>query len=285
MLSSLDATELLDAAMIFFNSSGLLGLFGQLPDGHRQVIGSPVLNAAVWGSNLEHLDETIPLEMHYRTRPGDQLLANRMVPSPIRIHQAIALQLGQPMPVQSPHILQVFQTRVPAIKSYQLRFKAAFRSCLQHGSKMIVLRQLILFLGVYPKITWPMSFAFRPQQANQIDAHHDPVMLARPMTSDQFHCSGVWLVQRAVIDDQNTPVKDHTRLDFFPQRLAIRSYAVQQTGVSVMRWTFLLGLRVRAGGFGVAKHFLRRYQKVNVIQFITFWLVHAPKFTLCASTA
>jgi hypothetical protein len=74
-------------------------------------------------------------------------------------------------------------------------------------------------------------------------------------------------------------------LHFLPQRISIRLNAVQQTGVGIVRWAIRFGFRMRASGFRIAEHFLRRNQKVYVIKFITLWSVHAPKFTRSFTTA
>jgi hypothetical protein len=52
-----------------------------------------------------------------------------------------------------------------------------------------------------------------------------------------------------------------------------------------VRWAVRFGFRMRAGSLRIAEHFLRCYQKVNVVKFITLWSVHAPKFTRSVATA
>jgi hypothetical protein len=98
------------------------------------------------------------------------------------------------------------------------------------------------------------------------------------MLGDQIHRSGVRSVQRTIIDYQNTAGKLHAALYFSPKRIPIQS-------VGIVRWAIRFGFRMRAGGFHIAEHFLRRYQKVNVVKSITLGPVHVPKFTRCLPTA
>src|SRR5512147_975439 len=163
VLRSFHSAELLDATMIFFNAPALLGLFCQLPDRHGQVIGRPILNAAVWGSDLEHLDKTVAFEMHDRTLPRDQHPSDRPVPRAIWVNQAVALELCEPMPVQAADLLHILQTGVPAIESHQFGLEAPSSRHRQHRLEMIVLRVLILLFGIDAKVTRPMGLAIRPQ--------------------------------------------------------------------------------------------------------------------------
>jgi hypothetical protein len=47
MLSAFNTTELLETAMILFDMPNLRSVLGQLFERHGQVVGGPILNAAV----------------------------------------------------------------------------------------------------------------------------------------------------------------------------------------------------------------------------------------------
>jgi len=55
MLSTFDAIELLETAMILFNAPRVERGVRALLKRHGQCTGGPVFNAAVWGSHLEDL--------------------------------------------------------------------------------------------------------------------------------------------------------------------------------------------------------------------------------------
>ena len=54
---------------------------------------------------------------------------------------------------------------------------------------------------------------------------------------------------------------------------------MQQARVGVMRWAIAVYRRMTLGRFGVAENFLRGNQKVDVVQFVAFGWVHAPKYS------
>jgi hypothetical protein len=60
---------------------------------------------------------------------------------------------------------------------------------------------------------------------------------------------------------------------------------MQQTRVGVMRWTCAVRCRMTFGRFGVAEHFLRRDQEMDVVEFVAFGPVHAPKYKRVMPTA
>jgi hypothetical protein len=52
---------------------------------------------------------------------------------------------------------------------------------------------------------------------------------------------------------------------------------MQQARIGVVRRTIAIGRRMTLGRFGVAEHFLRGNQKVDLVEFVAFGWVHAPK--------
>lgn len=69
-----------------------------------------------------------------------------------------------------------------------------------------------------------------PQQRDQISAAHDVAVLGRPVPVDQFHVTGIRLVQRRVINDQNTFDELDLSARFLPQRVRIGPQGMQQAG-------------------------------------------------------
>jgi len=76
---SLDAAARLDTAMVRFDAPRVKGVLRTLGDAHPQVAGGPVFNAAVWGSNLEHFDEAISLQMNDGATAQNQHCTDRSV--------------------------------------------------------------------------------------------------------------------------------------------------------------------------------------------------------------
>jgi len=100
VLGAFDATVLLDTAMVRFDAPSRASVFRPLVSTHRQVARGPVVAATVWGDHRDHRDEAIALQMHDRAFSWNRYVPDRSVARPIRINQAIGLQVGQPLPVQ-----------------------------------------------------------------------------------------------------------------------------------------------------------------------------------------
>lgn len=81
-------------------------VLSELVEGQCQVTGGPVFTVAVWGRNLEDLDPPVPFKMYEDPGQPQHRLAHGAIAAPIRIHQAIGLQLGQPRPVTGADQLQ-----------------------------------------------------------------------------------------------------------------------------------------------------------------------------------
>lgn len=139
-----------------FNLPQAQGFVGTALHRHRQVTGRPEFNAAVWGRNLEDLDQTIAFQMNDCTVPWNQDVANGLIAGVGRIHQAIRFQLRQPQPLQVADQFQIAQTGIPTIEPDQVRSKAARRGRAQHGLKVVILVQLVMRLVIDAKVTGPM---------------------------------------------------------------------------------------------------------------------------------
>jgi hypothetical protein len=282
---SLDAAALLDTAMVLFDAPQVKGVLRTLSDAHPQVAGGPVFNAAVWGSHLEHFDEAVSLQMNDGAMVRNQHCTDRSVARTIWINQAIGFQLGQPLPVQRAHQLQVLQTGIPAVEAQQLGMKSPLCRYLHHRLEVIVLGQPVVRFVVDAKVTGQVGFPICPQHADQIDPQDHPMMFARPVAGYQLDGPAVRLVQRRVVDDQKALGQRNTGLHLLPQGVSIRLTPVQQTRVGIMRRTIRVGRRMASRCFCVAEHVLRCYQKVDIVQFVTLRRVHRLKYTPSGGTA
>src|SRR5574341_1601785 len=138
-LGALDAGELLEAAMVDLDLPDLQRQPGALLDGHAQVAGGPVFNVAVWVNGLEHLDPAVAFEMHHCAVRRNEHFADGAIAAAIKVHQPIALELGQPVQGAVSQQLQVIQAAVPAIEAHQPRRKAARFGAADHRPEMLVL--------------------------------------------------------------------------------------------------------------------------------------------------
>lgn len=64
-LSAFGTAALLESTMVFLNRLTKLSALQPLQFTQVEVIGRPVINVTVWGSNLEHFDESIPFEVNH----------------------------------------------------------------------------------------------------------------------------------------------------------------------------------------------------------------------------
>src|SRR5262249_41631828 len=65
---------------------------------HAQVAGRPVSNVAVWGDDLEYLDQPVAGQPHLGPRGGNLRSAQRPFPLTVAVDQPIGLQVRQPCP-------------------------------------------------------------------------------------------------------------------------------------------------------------------------------------------
>lgn len=155
----------------------------------------------------------------------------------------------------------------------------------QHRLETVVFAQMVMRLVIHAKVAGQMRFAVRLQQADQVDALHHPVMLARPMPCHQLDHPRIELVQRAVIDNQQAADPRYAGLNLLPQSFRIRLTPMQQARVGVMRWTIAVCRWMTLACFSIAEHFLRGNQKVDVAEFVAFRWVYAPKYSRVMATA
>jgi hypothetical protein len=106
-LSTLNATVLLDPAMIGLNGPGVTGKAHAGEGFHVEVVGRPVFLVAVWGDDQEQADETIALEMNDLTVGIGVNLGDGAVAGRVGIDQTIGLQAGEPRPVPIPNLLEI----------------------------------------------------------------------------------------------------------------------------------------------------------------------------------
>ena len=199
---------------------------------------------------------------------------HRHITFPVRVDQAVALQLAQPEPPVNPYLFQVFQAGIPAVKKHVLRLKTSLLSRGQHVSKVVVLTVPTQRFIVNPKIAGNQRLSISPQQGKQVDAHHHPMMFATPMTGHQFHLPGIRFVQSGVVQHQNPSLRLYQSPGFLPQRLGVGRLSPQQAGEGVMGWsTFPSWLT--PGRFAAGEILLGGYQKVNIVQSITPGWVHS----------
>jgi hypothetical protein len=95
-LGALDAAELLNATMVGFDGPGILGTAQRGEFIHRKVVGGPVFTAAVLGSELEDLDQTIAFQMDERAGGAELDLREGFKPLTLWIDLTVALELRQP---------------------------------------------------------------------------------------------------------------------------------------------------------------------------------------------
>ena len=121
----------------------------------------------------------------------------------------------------------------------------------EHGARMRVLIQAAKRFVVEAEVTRQQGLPVGPDQANEIDPQHDPVVFPTPVPGHPRHVLGIGLVQRAVIQDQGAGLAPDQRFHFLPKRRRVRRLSREQARESVMsRWVDLLGLaqsRFRAG--------------------------------------
>ena len=138
-LALLDPAALLDAAMIHLNPKRLPRPLRPLGFTHGQVARRPVFRVAVCGDRPKHADEPVPLQVHDQPLRRDRQRLDWYVAGVIGVHQAVALEPGEPVPAVAPHRLQVLQPGIPTIEGDHGGGKASFLGGSQHAAKVRVL--------------------------------------------------------------------------------------------------------------------------------------------------
>ena len=222
-LSALNAGERLEVAMIGFNRPGRLGGRLAMKVSHGQEGGGSVFRVAVCVNGPKDFDQSIARQMQDTASRWDGHFRNGQRLTGQRTDDAVAFQAGHPFPPVTAQVFEVVQTAVPTVKSDQRRAKTTCLRKRYHRPKMVVFVQAIVDFIVDAMIDGQTALAvIRPQQPNQGDALHHPMMFPRPMVADQRHFARIRLVQCTVINNQHAPFTSHTAFHFSPQPIAIR---------------------------------------------------------------
>lgn len=213
--------------------------------------------------------------MHCPTRKRHIDVRKRLRPARLKAYLTVALETRQPIPAQISDELAIRQSASPTVESHDGWRKATRLRCPDYCLDMVGFTQSIRCLVVQPKITRQTAIVVRPDPADQIDAVHDLMMFARPVTTDQRHLAGIRLVQRRVIHNQQA----HRHLDapphFLSQRRPVRRQCLPPARVGIMRGP-RRPVRMCSRCCRRAKHLLSRYRKVDIVVCVAFGRVHAP---------
>jgi len=283
-LSRLNASKLLEGAMIHLDQPSPIGVELALWVAHRQAAGRPVVRVAVWVNRPQNLDHAVAAQMHLQTAGRNRQRAHCLLLTDCQADLAVGLQARQPVPTAVAHQLQVVQTALPTVERHQRGLETARLGLLKHDAEMVVLAQAILRFVIQAVVAGQTGIPIRPHQADEVDPLHHCPMLTRPMAAHQRHLAGIRLVQRCIINDQHACTSLDTARHFDPQRVAIRWQTLQQARVGVVR-RFVLPIWMAAGGFQGAKNPLSRNQKVDVVVFAAFRCVHPSDSSSLGSTA
>src|SRR6185312_13595347 len=174
--------------------------------GPRRVISSAacmheISESTVSGDHLEDPDRPEPLQVNDRPLGGDRHLGDGPVTLAVEVHLAVDLQLGREGPAARPDRLEILRARVPAIEGDTTWLEAAGLGLLEHRQVVVVPGHAVLGLVVDPIVAGDDRVTIGPDQADQVDAPDDPLVLARPVTADQFDLLGVVLVEGRVVED------------------------------------------------------------------------------------
>jgi len=183
-LATLDFGTLLDATMVVLDGPTVLRVLLSRQVRHRQVAGRPVSNVAVWGDDLEYLDQPVTGQPDFGSRGGNLGSVQRPRPLTVAVDQPIALQACQPLPAQGAQALEVFQAAVPAIEDHATRLETPPVGVLQHKAEVVILGDLGVMVDAV--VAGDMAVAVGPQQRHEVDALNNGMVLARPVASDEF---------------------------------------------------------------------------------------------------
>src|SRR3954451_9942557 len=283
-LAALHPTELLEPPMILFNCPHFPCHIRSFQRRHRYHVRCPVFRVTVWGVKPEDLDQSVPFQMHHRSVCRDSARLKRSVPGSIRVNMPISFQARKPVPVEAANRLEVLQAAVPTVEGDKAREKAALLGGLEHGTEMSILGQTIHRLVIEPIVAWDGVCAITPEQGDQIDATHHTMVLARPVAMDEGNLLGIRLVERSIVDDQETIMQDDMLLGFVPERRRIGVEAMEQAGQGIMS-SASRRVGLNPGGFRAREDERGGNQKVDVIEVSDFGLVHISTIPQNASTA
>jgi hypothetical protein len=272
-LASLYATKLLDASMKVLNRPGLLCILHSGQFAHLQIIGCPVFNAPICGDCLEYFDQPILFEVHDLTTLSYFYLANGPIARAVRVNLSVLFQASQPDPSERADHLEVINAAIPAIKDHTLGLESSLTRYSKHLLKVIILRKPITLFVVDAIITRDVTVAVAPQQSDEIDAADHILMLARPMTTDQFNLASIRLVQSRIVKDKDARVKRNLLDGFAPQIFAAWLKAFQQASERIVRSSVIFWLDSCC--FCAAINFRSRNQKINVVVLVTLWSIHS----------
>ncbi len=148
VLGAFDAAVLRDTAMGRFAAPSRASVLRTLVGTHRQVARGPVVAATVWSDHRDHRADAIARQMHDRAFSWNRYVPARSIARPIGITEVIGVQVGQPLPGQRAHQVQVLQAGIPAIDGEQVGVKAPCCCCLHHRPDVVVLGQPVVCVGV-----------------------------------------------------------------------------------------------------------------------------------------
>jgi hypothetical protein len=273
-LASLHSAKLLYSAMVCLYGPSHTFQLHSLNLGHFHFIRRPVFNIAVFGNELEYLDETISLQMEGAPRLTYLNFAYGSVASSIGVNLAITLELCQPKPPQIANSLEIIETSVPAIEQYTFGTEAAFFGRLKHLAKMIVLRLAICRLVIEAIITGYVAVAIGPQKRDEIYTANHLAMFARPVAAYEFDLFGVLLIKSRIVQHQYAAFEINLMARFLLEVFTVGFDTQQQTVDGIVR----RGVRIvwlHPCCFCAAIDSGSSNQKVNVIVFIAFWGAHS----------
>src|SRR3972149_10037926 len=180
-LSPFDTRKLFEPPMVDLDLPGIQSIEGSFFNGHIQPAGRPVFCVAVCADRPEHLHPAIALEMHQTSLDRNKDLSNGAVATAVDADFPVALELGEPVPLQATQQFEIGQSAVPTVKDGQFGPKTPFGRLLNHVLKMIVLGQAILRLVIQAKIAGQPTFTICPHHRDQVDPLNHPSVLTRPM--------------------------------------------------------------------------------------------------------
>lgn len=273
-LASLHSTKLLYPSMVLLNHLTHLCILQSLKLSHLQLVCCPVFNAAVFGNHLEHSYQPIRLEVDHPTRLTDLNLAQAPIPAAVRINQAIAFQLCQPVPTEAANLLEVVETSIPAIKQDALGRKSSLLGFLQHLAEVIILGRAVGRLVKQTIVAGYVSLAVSPKKGDKIYTHNYASMFARPVAADEFNLACILLVERGVIEYEHATFKIDLVASLLPEMKAVSLKARKQAIDRIVSRSVSI-VWLRTGCFCAAIYSRSGNQKIDVVVFIAFWRIHS----------
>lgn len=216
----------------------------------------------------------LPTGMHERVRSRKRYVSDRLIARPIGIPKASGFQAGQPLPVQCACQRQVLQAAYQPSTPSGTRISAPCRCRLYHRPDVVIGGHPVVCFVVDTDVAGQVRIPIGLPQADQIDAHDDPLIVPRLLVRDQLAGPAIRRVQRRVADNQDARGQRNTRLHCFLHGVAIRTTPVPQPRGGIVRRTIRGGTRMVAYCCGSADHMLRCDENVAVIQFVSRWCVH-----------